>query len=119
MKFKELDTVRVLKDLSNEIKQGSIGVVLMRFNSPQEAYEVEFVDGKGMTIAEYAVDAVYLEKINLTWKDIFDDPFPIFYNNRLHEKCFFETFEGNAREWIYKKGERVISLLVQIHIFSI
>lgn len=31
-----------------------------------KSYEVEFIDEKDMTITEYAVDAVYLEKINLT-----------------------------------------------------
>jgi hypothetical protein len=52
MKFKEYDTVRVIKDCEEWIKKGEIGAVLMTFNQPNEAYEVEFVDEDGYPKAQ-------------------------------------------------------------------
>ena len=46
MKFNELTCVRTLKDfLEHGIKKGDIGVVIIAFTKPNEAYEVEFDDG--------------------------------------------------------------------------
>ena len=47
MKFKEHDTVRIMKDCGEGIKKGTIGAILMAFEEPQEAYEVEMLDEKG------------------------------------------------------------------------
>lgn len=52
MKFKELDTVRIVKDCNEEIKRGEIGVVVMLFEQPREAYEVEVLDENGYTKAQ-------------------------------------------------------------------
>ena len=52
MKFKENDTVKVMKDCGNVVKRGDIGVVIMVFEKPNEAYEVEFVDKNGFTKAQ-------------------------------------------------------------------
>jgi hypothetical protein len=46
MKFSELDIVRTKIDVPEEgIKKGDIGAIIVAFNEPNEAYEVEFVDG--------------------------------------------------------------------------
>ena len=52
MKFKENDTVKVIKDCGNVVKRGDIGVVIMVFEKPNEAYEVEFIDKNGFTKAQ-------------------------------------------------------------------
>lgn len=52
MKFKEFDTVRVLKKCNEEVRIGDIGVVVMVFDNPNEAYEVEVIDGEGVTKAQ-------------------------------------------------------------------
>lgn len=43
MKYKEFDTVRI----NNGIMKGELGVILMAYREPQEAYEVEILDEKG------------------------------------------------------------------------
>lgn len=52
MKFKECDTVKIMKDCNKEIKKGQIGVVIMVFKKPREAYEVEVLDEKGCIKAQ-------------------------------------------------------------------
>lgn len=47
MKFKEYDTVRIMKDCDEGIKRGAIGAILIVFEKPREAYEVEILDEKG------------------------------------------------------------------------
>ncbi|WOO38221.1 DUF4926 domain-containing protein [Anaerocolumna sp. AGMB13020] len=47
MKFKECDTVKIMKDCDEGIKKGEIGVVIMVFEKPNEAYEVEVLDEEG------------------------------------------------------------------------
>ena len=47
MKFKEYDTVRIMKDCEEGVKKGEIGAVLMVFEKPREAYEVEILDEEG------------------------------------------------------------------------
>lgn len=47
MKFKEYDTVRIMKDCEEGIKKGEIGTILMAFWGPREAYEIEILDDKG------------------------------------------------------------------------
>ena len=41
-----------MKDYNKEIKKGEIGVVIMVFKKPREAYEVEVLDEKGCTKAQ-------------------------------------------------------------------
>ena len=52
MKFKEFDTVRILRKCNEEVQIGDIGVIVMVFDNPNEAYEVEAVDGEGVTKAQ-------------------------------------------------------------------
>ena len=47
MQFKEYEVVKILIDSNEGVKKGDIGVILMVFESPQEAYEVEIVDEDG------------------------------------------------------------------------
>lgn len=47
MKFKEFDTVRIVRDCEEGLKKGEIGAVLMAFEKPREAYEVEVLDEDG------------------------------------------------------------------------
>lgn len=54
MKFKEFDTVRIMVGKYNDIKCNDIGVVIMAFDSPNEAYEIEIVSDDGKTIAQGA-----------------------------------------------------------------
>lgn len=47
MKFKEFDTVRIVRDCEEGLKKGEIGAVIMVFEKPREAYEVEVLDEDG------------------------------------------------------------------------
>ncbi|MEZ0118558.1 UNVERIFIED_ORG: ATP-dependent exoDNAse (exonuclease V) alpha subunit [Heyndrickxia coagulans] len=48
MRFEVYDTVIVLEDDPNEgIKKGDIGTIIMVYDTPNKAYEVEFVDEEG------------------------------------------------------------------------
>ena len=51
MRFKENDTVKILLSKDEKIKEGDIGVILMVFENPNIAYEVEIVDENGDTKA--------------------------------------------------------------------
>ena len=52
MKFKELDTVRILRKCDEKVQIGDIGVVVMVFDNPNEAYEVEVINKDGFTKAQ-------------------------------------------------------------------
>ncbi|XVU27055.1 DUF4926 domain-containing protein [Actinoplanes sp. CA-054009] len=50
------DTVRLLVDLPEErLTAGAVGAVVHVFDSPRRAYEVEFTDGDGRTVAQVAL----------------------------------------------------------------
>jgi hypothetical protein len=52
MEFDELDVVTLLDDIPEEgLKAGAVGTIVDTFRSPRMAYEVEFIDGDGVTIA--------------------------------------------------------------------
>lgn len=70
MKFNLFDTVKIKKDCKDGIKNGDIGVVIMIFEKPQEAYEVEVLDENGNTKAQCTLYANDLEKIAL-YKEAF------------------------------------------------
>lgn len=52
MKFKELDIVKILRKCDKKVQIGDIGVVVMVFDNPNEAYEVEVIDKDGFTKAQ-------------------------------------------------------------------
>jgi len=63
MKFNDLDVVKTLIDFPDEgIKKSEIGTVVMPYNKPHEAYEVEFVNDDGITKAMFAILPEYIEK---------------------------------------------------------
>ena len=48
MNYEVYETVKVLEDEPNEgIKKWDIGTIIMIYDTPNEAYEVEFVDEEG------------------------------------------------------------------------
>ncbi len=50
--YKELDVVKLRNDRDDVgLKKGAIGAVLMIHSADPVAYEVEFCDSKGMTLA--------------------------------------------------------------------
>ncbi|WP_099225410.1 DUF4926 domain-containing protein [Listeria costaricensis] len=51
MKFKEYDVVRTLQECEEGVNKGEVGTVVMTFEIPNEAYEVEFLDKDGQTKA--------------------------------------------------------------------
>ena len=64
MKFDELECVKTLKDFPEHgITKGEIGVVVIAFTNPNEAYEVEFSDVSGRTKAMFPILPEYLEKV--------------------------------------------------------
>lgn len=63
MKFKEYDTVRIMKNCEQGIKKGTIGAIIMVFEEPQEAYEVEILDADGKTKVQCAFSPDDLELV--------------------------------------------------------
>ena len=63
MKFSLLDTVTLVEDLPQEgLLYGMIGVVVDIYHQPYEAYEIEFCDNSGRSIAQLALLANQLSK---------------------------------------------------------
>ena len=64
--FKENDTVVVKGDHPDKrIVAGQIGAVVCCFTTPNEAYEVEFVDESGATVAQRTFLPEELEEYGL------------------------------------------------------
>lgn len=66
--FNEYDYFRLRRLLPNEsIPLGTRGVVLMVFDDPSRAYEVEFPDGKGGNLGSamtFTVTEEFMEPVN-------------------------------------------------------
>lgn len=63
MRFSELDVVKTLKNFETEgIMKGGIGTVVHVFTQPSEAYQVEFCDKAGRTLAEFTILPEDIEK---------------------------------------------------------
>ena len=55
-KVQELDVVELTEDLPEfGLKKGEIGAVVVAFDNPDEAYDLEFVDESGKSRFAYAV----------------------------------------------------------------
>ena len=53
--IRELDAVRLLVDIPAEgIRRDAVGTVLHVFTRPRLAYELEFCDARGRTVAQFA-----------------------------------------------------------------
>lgn len=62
--MKQFDVVRLIKDLpAKNLRRGLIGVVIDVLANPTLAYEVEFTNESGETLAEIAVEPEYLELV--------------------------------------------------------
>jgi len=58
------DVVRLSVDLPEDgLQAGAIGTVVEIFDTPQRAYEVEFADDSGTTIAQLALEPGQLEPV--------------------------------------------------------
>lgn len=63
MKFKELDCVKLKKDI-DVVPAGSIGTIVYVYEEGDEGYEVEFMDRSGNLIGLLTIDnPSYLEKV--------------------------------------------------------
>ena len=63
MKFSLLNTVTLVEDLPQDVLFcGMVGVVVDIYNQPYEAYEIEFCDNSGRTIAQLALLESQLSK---------------------------------------------------------
>ncbi|MPS29593.1 MAG: DUF4926 domain-containing protein [Alcaligenaceae bacterium] len=50
------DIVRLLEAFPDEtLEEGALGVIVAEFSKPNEAYEIEFSDENGATIAQVAL----------------------------------------------------------------
>ncbi|MFE1813850.1 DUF4926 domain-containing protein [Metapseudomonas otitidis] len=50
------EVVRLLESIPSEgLSSGSLGVIIAVFSEPEEAYEIEFCDEEGVTIAQLAL----------------------------------------------------------------
>ena len=62
MKFRGNDVVELVDDIpADSLSKGTIGVVVMGFVEPEEAYEVEFCNENGETIAQIALRPYQIE----------------------------------------------------------
>jgi len=64
MKFCINDAVKLTQDLPAEgLIRGALGVIVAEFTKPEEAYEVEFCDEAGETVATVALPPSSLESV--------------------------------------------------------
>ena len=57
MTFSQYDVVRLTVDLPDEgLAAGATGTIVEIFDAPQRAYEVEFTDDDGATVAQLALE---------------------------------------------------------------
>ena len=61
--FKEYYVIRATHKLSEVVDKGSIGTILMVFDNPSLAYEVEFVNADGETLELLTVESTEIEII--------------------------------------------------------
>ncbi|RUJ53442.1 DUF4926 domain-containing protein [Pseudomonas aeruginosa] len=58
------EVVRLLEDIPSEgLCSGSLGVIVAVFSKPEEAYEVEFCDEEGVTVAQLALRSSQFEVV--------------------------------------------------------
>lgn len=53
--YKEYEVVEARKDLSEDVKAGAKGTIVMVYTDPNLAYEVEFMDENGTTLGLFTV----------------------------------------------------------------
>jgi hypothetical protein len=66
-KAQELDLVEVLEDLPEYgLKKGEIGTVVVAFDNPDEAYDLEFVGESGQSRFAYSIKPNQIRRTNET-----------------------------------------------------
>lgn len=60
----ELDVVKAKRKLSEKVKQNTEGTIVMVYDEPRIAYEVEFVDSDDESLGILTVEAEDIEKIS-------------------------------------------------------
>lgn len=60
----ELDVVKAKRKLSEKVKQNTEGTIVMVYDEPRNAYEVEFVDSDDESLEILTVEAEDIEKIS-------------------------------------------------------
>lgn len=64
MNMKILDRVRLLRDMpSRNLRRGMTGTIVEVFDKPNRAYEVEFSDENGVTVAQLALQPNEIELV--------------------------------------------------------
>jgi hypothetical protein len=64
MNMKLLDRVRLLRDIPlRNLKRGMTGTIVEVFDKPNRAYEVEFSDENGVTVAQLALQPSEIELV--------------------------------------------------------
>jgi hypothetical protein len=65
LKLKVNDVVCLVDDLPKEaLAKGAIGTVVAAFSAPEEAFEVEFCDERGATLAQVTLSAHQIKSMN-------------------------------------------------------
>lgn len=60
----ELDVVKAKRKLSEKVKQNTEGTIVMVYDEPRIAYEVEFVDSDDESLEILTVEAEDIERIS-------------------------------------------------------
>ena len=60
--LKDHDVIKINCDLSDKVLKGAEGTIVMVFNQPYLAYEVEFIDVEGYTLDILTVTPEQIEK---------------------------------------------------------
>ena len=61
--LKEYDVIQAKRDLSQVVKQGTKGAIMLIVHNEPNKYEVEFVDSNGDTLELLTVDEIDLELV--------------------------------------------------------
>src|ERR671926_1419177 len=85
-KAQELDVVELTEDLPEfGLKKGEIGAVVVAFDNPDEAYDLEFVDESGKSRFAYAVKPSQIRSADETAKESFDRGLEFLNNGKQFE----------------------------------
>ncbi|WP_097304338.1 DUF4926 domain-containing protein [Pseudomonas chlororaphis] len=70
MCLKNNDVVRLIEDIPSEgVFRGRLGVIVAVFSEPEEAYEVEFCNEEGVTIAQVVLRSSQFEHCHTTRRE--------------------------------------------------
>jgi len=61
--LKDHDVIKINCDLSDKVLKGAVGAIVMVFEHPSLAYEVEFLDEEGYTIDICTINPQQIEEV--------------------------------------------------------